>query len=202
MTSPDPSPSQALRRGERFEGPASFKDVTGTFAVNTTAAEPPCGWVGLGADLTNVDVAVTHRRNHVPTARIRAPAGSIDDIPAVAAGDPLTVAAEAFDADSGTANGEGISEVRFELWRGERTLGRFTDRSPEYSGTIDTTGFEQGYYILHITAVAVDGGREYDALPLRVTPPRWAGARPGARASASASGSSATGRGDGSLRGT
>jgi hypothetical protein len=154
----------------QFSYERPFKDVNGNFTVNTTNSMPSDGWTDLGTQLTNVNVTDTYLHNAPPTAAIDTPAFDINDIPMFTEGDPLVVGMQAFDPDVGTNNGDGISAVTFELWRGTQTFGAFTDTTPDYGGTIDTTGFEQGYYLLHVTVESNDGGIEYDVMPLLFVP--------------------------------
>jgi hypothetical protein len=66
-------------------------------------------------------------------------------------------------------NGAGITKVDFALWRGEAAIATISDAAAPYEGKFSkTTTYEQGIYLIRITAYSGDGSSTVDVVPINL----------------------------------
>jgi hypothetical protein len=67
------------------------------------------------------------------------------------------------------ANGSGITKVDFALWRGNAAVATISDVSAPFEAKFNkTTSYEQGIYLLRVTAYSGDGSNTVDVVPINL----------------------------------
>jgi hypothetical protein len=111
----------------------------------------------------NVTVQITENKSTAPVVASVTPA----KYSVFGWGNTIDVSAEAYDPDKGTANGAGITKVDFALWRGDAAVATISDASAPFEVKFNkTTTYEQGIYLVRITASSQDGSNTVAVVPI------------------------------------
>jgi hypothetical protein len=138
---------------------------TGTLA-NITGAITVNGPFGALSDFgsgTNVTAKITENKTKPPIVSSVTPS----KFSIFSWGNTIDVSAEVYDPDIAMVNGSGITKVDFALWRGEAAVATISDVSAPFEGKFNkTTGYEQGIYMMRVTAYSQDGSNTVDVSPI------------------------------------
>jgi hypothetical protein len=133
-------------------------NITGDIKVNG-----PYGALSDFGTGNNITAKITENKTKLPVVTNITPAKySVFNW-----GNTIDVSAEAYDPDKGIASGAGITKVDFALWRGDVAVATISDVSSPFEGKFNkTTGYEQGIYLLRVTAYSQDGSNRVDVVPI------------------------------------
>jgi len=145
-----------------------IRDIKGNVVVNN----PFGAKSDFGTLAQDMNLQITENKTNPPVLNITSPLL----LQKYMAGDPVNIKVTASDPDAGTSNGAGIAKVLFEIRYADNLVYSAENLSAPFEGTINTTGWQAGIYLIKAIAVSQDFNsrnicvRAFEIIPKPVIP--------------------------------